>query len=167
MEEKSSKKNIKEISFIKDIAKYFMDFLETDFHRRKLPRRAIKYRNNDNLLIGVDLKKYPELHKDINKSIKDGFNSSSLKKIEKNQYKTSLPSNLLDLIFLQINKINQSQLTKTQKQLSESIEKAATLFKKEHDKAQTFILDELILFMAQSYRQRGANKEIELHFFIA
>jgi hypothetical protein len=27
---------------IKEIAKYFMDFLETDFHKHRLPRRSIK-----------------------------------------------------------------------------------------------------------------------------
>jgi len=135
-------KNLKELSFIKDIAKYFMDFLETDFHKRKLPRRSVKYRNNDNLLIGINLDKYPEFHQGINKTIKNAFGSESLKKIDKNQYKTSLPKNLLDLIFLQIKKINQAQLNKTQKKLAESIERAATLHKKEHDKAQAYIYDD-------------------------
>ena len=118
---KMADNNIKELSFIKDIAKYFMDFLETDFHKRKLPRRSVKYRNNDNLLVGINLDKYADFHQGINKTIKNAFGSESLKKIDKNQYKTTLPKNLLDLIFLQIKKINQSQLKKIQKKLADSI----------------------------------------------
>ena len=33
------------LAFIKEVAKYFMDFLETDFHKRKNPRRSVKLRN--------------------------------------------------------------------------------------------------------------------------
>lgn len=31
-------KNNGNLIFIKEVAKYFMDFLETDFHKRKAPR---------------------------------------------------------------------------------------------------------------------------------
>ena len=58
-------KNQKEHNFIKEIAKYFMDFLETDFHKRRLPRRSVKYKNNDNLLIGINLTKYPKFIKQV------------------------------------------------------------------------------------------------------
>jgi len=33
------------LQFVKEIAKYFMDFLETDFHKRKNPRRNIQFQN--------------------------------------------------------------------------------------------------------------------------
>lgn len=146
---KMADNNIKELSFIKDIAKYFMDFLETDFHKRKLPRRSVKYRNNDNLLVGINLDKYADFHQGINKTIKNAFGSESLKKIDKNQYKTTLPKNLLDLIFLQIKKINQSQLKKIQKKLADSIEKAATLHNKELDKAQAYMVDDFEAIISQ------------------
>jgi len=44
--------------FIKKIAKYFMDFLETDFHKQRVPKRAIRFRNTNDLLVGINLKKY-------------------------------------------------------------------------------------------------------------
>jgi hypothetical protein len=34
-------------AFIKDLASYYMDFLETDFHRRKTPKRSVRFRNSD------------------------------------------------------------------------------------------------------------------------
>jgi hypothetical protein len=43
------------LGFIKEVAKYFMDFLETDFHRQRNPRRTVRLRNNDNLKIGLNL----------------------------------------------------------------------------------------------------------------
>lgn len=37
-----------ELGFVRDIAKYFMDFLETDFHRHRNPKRSIKLKNSNN-----------------------------------------------------------------------------------------------------------------------
>jgi hypothetical protein len=47
------------IAFVKELAAYYMDFLETDFHRRKNPKRSIRLRNSDNLLVGINLARYP------------------------------------------------------------------------------------------------------------
>ena len=43
------------LAFIKEVAKYFMDFLETDFHKRRNPKRSVQLRNSSNLLIGLNL----------------------------------------------------------------------------------------------------------------
>ena len=59
--------------YLKEVAKYFMDFLETDFHKRKNPRRTIKQRNEDNLLVGIRLDKYPSFNDAIWKSISRFF----------------------------------------------------------------------------------------------
>ena len=72
--------------YLKEVAKYFMDFLETDFHKRKNPRRTIKLRNDENLMLGIKLEKYPKLNDVIRKSIRDSFNSKSLKQIAKGNY---------------------------------------------------------------------------------
>ena len=135
-------KNPKELNFFKDIAKYFMDFLETDFHKRKHPRRSIKYKNNDNLQVGINLEKYITFTKEIYQLIEKSFKSESQTKISKGVHKTSLPKNLLDLIYLQIKKLDQKLLNKIQKQIADGIEKAATLHKKELDKAISFLYEE-------------------------
>src|SRR3989338_4836465 len=127
----STEKTIKETVtgnplFIKEVAKYFMDFLETDFHKHKFPRRTIKFRNNDNLLIGLNLQKYPSFNKLAWKLIIKGFDRGSLNKIEKGVYKTNLPKNLLDLITLQISKITSTQVTALTERIAEEIEKAGT-----------------------------------------
>jgi len=49
--------------FIREVAKYFMDFLETDFHKRRLPKRNIQLHSKDNLLVGLNLNKYPSFNR--------------------------------------------------------------------------------------------------------
>jgi superfamily I DNA and/or RNA helicase/very-short-patch-repair endonuclease len=128
--------------FIKEVAKYFMDFLETDFHKHKLPRRGIKFRNNDNLLVGLNLQKYPSFNKLVSKLISKGFDKDVLNKVEKGVYKTNLPKNLLDLIKLQIGKISNAEITAITERIAGEIEKAGTLYAKEYDVALTNSVEE-------------------------
>lgn len=57
-------------AFVSELATYYMDFLETDFHKRRVPKRSIKFRNSKNLRVGLNLAKY------------DAFQSSVLKVLE-------------------------------------------------------------------------------------
>lgn len=126
--------------FIKEVAKYFMDFLETDFHKRRNPKRSVQTRNKDNLLVGLNLNKYPDFQKIIRKAFAKGFPDGSLK-IERGVYKTSIPENLLELIELQIGRISKKQIIQVLKRLAEAIEDAAVQHKKEVDKAQSVALE--------------------------
>ena len=83
------------LAFVKEVAKYFMDFLETDFHKRKNPKRSVKYRTNDNLLVGINPSKYPSFTKDVWKLITHGFDKDILNIISKGVYRSNLPQNLL------------------------------------------------------------------------
>lgn len=126
-----------QLSFFKEVAKYFMDFLETDFHKRKFPRRTVKSRDSDNLLVGLNLQKYPNFNKLVWRLITKNFDKSVLDKIEKGVYKTTLPKNLLDLIKLQIGKINAAKVTGLITDIATEIEKSGTLHEKEYDVALT------------------------------
>ena len=62
--EKKNEESLNPMStFIKEVGSYFMDFLETDFHKRKLPKRSIKLHNDKGLLTGINLSKYPSFCK--------------------------------------------------------------------------------------------------------
>lgn len=137
-----TKEDMGSLLFIKEVAKYFMDFLETDFHKHKLPRRAIKFRNNDNLLIGLNLQKYPSFSKLTSKLITKTFNKEVLSNVGKGVYKTNLPKNLLDLIKLQINKISNAEINALTERIAGEIEKAGTLYAKEYDVALTNSVEE-------------------------
>ena len=126
-------------AFIKEVAKYFMDFLETDFHKRRNPKRSIKLRDQNNLLVGLNLNKYPAFNNLVWGSVNNAFNAS--RTIEKGHYKTNIPQNLLDLIKFQTEKLSTTQVTQIIKEISEGLEKTATLYEKEYDKALTISLE--------------------------
>ena len=143
MTTKTQKENpVGNLLFIKEVAKYFMDFLETDFHKHRLPRRSIKFRNNDHLLIGLNAQNYPSFSRLASKLSGKGFDKDILNKVEKGVYKTNLPKNLLDLIKLQISKISNAEITAITERVAEEIEKAGTLYAKEYDVALTNSIEE-------------------------
>ncbi|MBU4351424.1 topoisomerase DNA-binding C4 zinc finger domain-containing protein [Patescibacteria group bacterium] len=123
------------LAFIKEVAKYFMDFLETDFHKRKNPKRSIQFKSSNNLLVGLNLNKYPSFNNLVNKAINHAFDKNTLNTIQKGVYRTKIPKNLLDLVKLQTEKITNKQISKILKLIAGEIEKSATLYKKEYDQA--------------------------------
>lgn len=145
MEEKiKNHKAENNLAFVKEVAKYFMDFLETDFHKRRNPKRSIKLKNPDNLLVGLNLNKYPSFIITMWKSINHSFHSNYNKiNIKKNEYKAKIPTNLLDLIKLQVNKINDEVINEVVNNISEEIQKASTLYKKEYDRAVLYSIENI------------------------
>lgn len=129
------------LAFIKEVAKYFMDFLETDFHKRRNPKRNIQLRSSDNLLIGLNTNKYPSFNNLVWKTINHGFDKNTLNTIQKGVYRTNIPRNLIDLIKLQLGKITNKQILKILERISEEIKKSSVLYKKEYDQALTTSLE--------------------------
>lgn len=129
------------LAFIKEVAKYFMDFLETDFHKRKNPKRSIQYRSSNNLLVGLNLNKYPTFYNLVWKAINHAFDKNTLNTIQKGVYRTNIPKNLLDLVKLQTEKITNKQITKILDLIADEIENSATLYSKEYDQALNISLE--------------------------
>lgn len=143
MRQQSTKKDLdNSLAFIKEVAKYFMDFLETDFHRRRIPKRSIKLHNSDNLLIGINLDKYEGFKKTVWGSINSTFDKNKLRKISKGVYKTSVPKNLLDLVKLQSERISQNDIKQVLDKVKNEIERTSVLYKAEFNKALNISLEE-------------------------
>jgi len=134
-ESKTATQNRSGLVFIKEVVKYFMDFLETDFHKRRNPKRTIKLRNEDNLLVGLNLSKYKSFNSLAWKSILHTFDKNVLSAIEKGVYKTSIPKNLLELISLQVEKISAKDINAVVEGVAAKVEATAVLHEKEYDKA--------------------------------
>ena len=111
----------KHIKFIKEVAKYFMDFLETDFHKKKAPKRSISYTNSQWYLVGVSLAKYEKITNVIRKTINEWFDKDSEIKVKKWNYTTSIPKNFLDVIKLNVNKFSQDIISEVVEQISKEI----------------------------------------------
>ena len=127
--------------FIKEVAKYFMDFLETDFHKRRSPKRSVQLRNSSNLLMGLNLNKYPSFSALAWKAVMHGFEHDILNTIQAEVYRTNIPKNLLGLIGLQIGKIKSKQISEVIDKLAEEIEKSTVSHLKEYDQALTSSLE--------------------------
>lgn len=58
---------------VREISKYFRDFLETDFHKKRTPKRQVRFQNDENLLLGVSLSKFPNARNDALNLLKSKF----------------------------------------------------------------------------------------------
>ncbi|MEC4673792.1 MAG: hypothetical protein VST68_06355 [Nitrospirota bacterium] len=92
----------KEVPYVSDLAKYYKDFLETSFHKRREPKRAIRYRHQKNYLMGFNAKKYESLFQEIWTTILEGFPPTNEFTITKGKFVTKIPSQLKNLISKQI-----------------------------------------------------------------
>jgi hypothetical protein len=118
--------------FIKEVGSYFMEFLETDFHKRKLPRRSIKLHSEKGLLTGVNISKYPSFYRVAYKLINNCFSGDILNSVQKGVYKADIPKSLLDLIKKQIGQVSDLDVKDLVKDLEESIGQAALKYKDDY-----------------------------------
>jgi len=139
--EKDNNKNT--LAFVKEIAKYFMEFLETDFHKRRNPKRSIKLQNEDNLLVGLNLKKYPQFNSFIWKVINHSFDKNIINGIRKGKYKADIPKNLLKLIKNQIKRISDKQINNVVKKSTNHIKSSIVLHKNNYNKAINFSIEKI------------------------
>ncbi len=105
------------VPFVTEVARYFMDFLETDFHKVRNPKRQIKYRNKDNLQVCIDLTKYSKysalVWQTINSGYKtdgSGFNNHSINELKKNTHTLKVTKTLIQLVEEQISRVSQVQI---------------------------------------------------------
>ncbi len=83
-------------AFVSELATYYMDFLETDFHKRRVPKRSVKFRNNKNLRVGLDLAKYDAFQSSLLKVIGSGMTRPL--SIPRGKYRAVVSQTVKDLI---------------------------------------------------------------------
>lgn len=123
----------KQNNFIIDIAKYFMNFLETDFKKRSTPKRTTNQLSKDWLLVWLNLDKYPNFKDILLKNLNSWFQKEELI-IKKWNYTINIPSNLSSLINLRIEEIKQDDLNSFFDELIKNIIENKKIYKEEYDK---------------------------------
>lgn len=126
--------------FVKEVGKYFLDFLETDFHKRKLPRRSIRSHNEKGLLTGFNISKYPRFYKTVHKLLNNAFDDRSFT-IQKGSYKADVPKPLIDLIKKQINGITGSEINALVKELDYAVQQAVSKHKDDYLEALNSVME--------------------------
>lgn len=104
----------RDINFNKSIIKYFMDFLETDFHKRKSPKRKIQYTDSNNLVVGCNLKKYSKFELKMNKLLSESFKINNFH-VKKGEYVATPNEKILARLSDKISEIGNERLKEINK----------------------------------------------------
>ena len=120
-------------SFVKEVAKYFMNFLETDFKKRRIPKRNSIQKTQKGLKVGIDLEKYPKLKKTFFILLNSGFKKEGLE-IKKGEYVNNVPKNLFNLIKSRVKKLSKKNLDKAFNEVENLAREKKALYAKEYDK---------------------------------
>ena len=95
--------------FVKEVAKYFMNFLETDFKKRRIPKRDTNKKTKSELTVWLDFEKYPKFKELLIKNLNTGFNKSELS-AKRWDFVIDIPDNISKFIDIRIIEINEVTL---------------------------------------------------------
>lgn len=129
------------LKFVKDLAMYYMDFLETDFHRHKNPKRSVRLRSADNLLVGINLARYPAFVQAAWKVILSGFSKDTITEIRKGAFRTAFPVALLQLVKLEVDKLSEKQMDDLRATVGGDIAQLSKGHRTDYDKALTMSIE--------------------------
>ena len=120
-------------NFVKEVAKYFMNFLDTDFKKGRIPKRNTIQNTQKGLRVGFDLKKYPKLKQNLLTILNDGFKKEELK-IKKGEYTSNIPDFFSFLIINKIGDISEENVEIVFSEIQKTIKENANSYTKEYDK---------------------------------
>lgn len=121
------------LNFTKNVSKYFMDFLETDFHKRRIPKRHIRNTDKDGHLIGISLKKYESAHKLIFGKLSNEIAITNKIPIKIGKHKSLLSPAVKNFIDQQIHSITDEICRKVINEITTHVEDTASNYLKKPD----------------------------------
>ena len=110
-----------------------MNFLQTDFKKRRIPKRNTIQKTQKGFKVGFDLEKYPNLKKDLLNLLNSGF-KKDIFDIKKGEYTNKVPDSLLKLILKKIEVLPEKNLEEVFSEIERILEEKVGLFSKEYDK---------------------------------
>jgi hypothetical protein len=139
------------VPFVTAVAQYFMDFLETDFHKVKNPKRHIQTRNGNNLQVSINLNRYKKYNALVWKAIRNGFEDDVLKELKRGMHTTAIPQSLLQLIKDQILLVPQGEIDAVLRLFKNEIELAITKNQNDTPAAITMALDGIARIIREKF----------------
>lgn len=97
-------------NFLKDLKRYYMDFLETDFHKRPLPKRYVRLRDGKGHLAGINLRKYEGFRSTLWDIFTEDSNLDFRIEIKRGQHKSRIKTSLKNFIDQNIEELQQDTL---------------------------------------------------------
>jgi hypothetical protein len=102
--------------FATKISRYFLDFLETDFKKQRIPRRRIQLKNEAGFRTGMPLRKYDALFQRLWKEIDIPVGDLKPLSIPRKRYTATISSVIKDLIRQHIESIELSAFIKVREE---------------------------------------------------
>lgn len=99
-------------SFIQNLARYYSEFLATDFKKGSTPKRIFVTKDRKGRPSGVALSKYPELLAALYKKLKVQFKDQTPLKVKHQKYKSKLAPVVRTAIDKSIKGIQHDKLTR-------------------------------------------------------
>ncbi|MCS5596724.1 MAG: AAA domain-containing protein [Alphaproteobacteria bacterium] len=98
-------------AFLEDLARYYMDFLETDFHKRSAPKRSVKLRDGKGQLTGVNLRKYDSFRDYIWSLFTESIDLGNQFVVSRGKYKSRIKTTLKAFIDNSIEDIGTNEIS--------------------------------------------------------
>lgn len=83
--------------FTKEVCSYFLNFLETDFKRRRIPKRSVSLKDKAGNLVTLRTEKYPSFHRQLIKLIESKKSDPSID-IPRNKFITTVSEDVSDVL---------------------------------------------------------------------
>ena len=120
-----------DLNFTQRLARYYSDFLATDFKKGSLPKRRFQTRDRKGRRSGISLEKFSRFFPVLSRKLSQQFNSGLEFEVKKDQYVAELPKVVRAAIEAEIQKIDFTALTSRNEK---SVEKfISAVFKKDAD----------------------------------
>ena len=99
-------------NFVEELCKYYMHFLQNGFKSQTFPKRSIKYTNEKNFKVGINLSKYEKFNEYVRKLLSkpNGFQNDIT--IKKGTYSVKLNDKSLDLVKKLVKQIKDKDVEK-------------------------------------------------------
>lgn len=119
-------------SFVTEVAKYFMAFLETDFKKRTQPKRNLTTRVNNGLSTGLYLDKYQSLYRDLYKNFVGGFSKETIE-IKLGDHTTKISDRLVSLLEQRIDQLTDDETKSVVSEMTKEINQLRLDNQKDYD----------------------------------
>lgn len=99
-----------EYSFTERLARYYSEFLATDFKKGYLPKRRFQTRDKKGRRTGITLEKFPSFVRVLNRSLEKPFDANNTVCVKPKAHQAKLPNVVLAAIEAEIDKIEFDEL---------------------------------------------------------
>ena len=153
-------------AFIREVAKYYRDFLETDFKRQRAPARQVRLRAASGAALGFNVRRFPTLLADLSVLLAKPYEGDTKLEVRRGRYLARVTPRVQQLVRTQIEALPPDAYRTAINEALIKISKASRAKAKAKEKAEDFdaLVDVVQLIIAQEVTKsvvRPVSKRVE------